>query len=100
MARHAAGAVGAGTALRRAANHLAAAGLLLPILFLTPGALPGSTMASPPALAIFSAADLLNLCAETFSFLLISPLPRIFNSSYRPLTNFAAVRDSGLTASP
>ena len=49
------------------------------ILFFTTGALPGKTTASPPAWAIFSKADLLNLWAVILSFFVNSPSPSTFS---------------------
>ena len=51
------------------------------ILFFTTGALPGRTTVWPPAFSIFSVADWLKRCAETFRFLVNPPFPSTFSRS-------------------
>ena len=60
------------------------------ILFFTTGAGPGNTTASAPAFSIFASAPALKRWAEIFSFLVNSPLPRIFSTSYRPRRGYAS----------
>src|ERR1019366_774734 len=64
------------------------------------GAAAPTTLATPPALAIFSAADFEKICASTVMARVISPLPRILRPSPSLLTIPSAFRLSTVKSLP
>ncbi len=61
---------------------------------------PRSQFTLPPAASIFSTADFENPWAETESFFVSSPSPRIFTSTWSLATRPTPLSDSGVTSEP